>query len=150
MLTARRILAAIAALAACVATRGDGESCLFNGDCADPLLCAGRRCRAPCRDDRDCYNGWLCKPSGTERARVCLPPAEPGYCVHHSDCDAPQVCRVDGTCGGQCLVDADCRSFSPAGAAACVAFTDPVMGAVRACANHPSLVDAGADAGGGQ
>lgn len=35
--------------------------CTFNSDCADPLVCAGGYCRSQCRDDRDCYNGWVCR-----------------------------------------------------------------------------------------
>ncbi|MFO0605126.1 MAG: hypothetical protein U0324_18235, partial [Polyangiales bacterium] len=74
-------LAALALAASCVFLEGDtaglGEECLFNGDCESPLVCAGRRCRAPCRDDRDCVNGWRCRGSGDERL-VCLPPDDRG------------------------------------------------------------------------
>ncbi len=85
-----------------------GEDCLFNGDCASPNVCAGRRCRAPCRDDRDCVNGWRCRPSGQGTQRVCLPPEEHGYCTGVRDCDAPAVCGVTGRCGSQCVAAYDC------------------------------------------
>ncbi|MFO0609387.1 MAG: hypothetical protein U0324_39850 [Polyangiales bacterium] len=105
----RAALALVASLLACAEPLGaSGEDCLFNGDCASPLVCAGRRCRAPCRDDRDCVNGWRCRPAGQGSLRVCLPPAEHGYCVGVRDCDAPAVCGVTGVCGSQCLDAYDC------------------------------------------
>ena len=111
-------LAFSAALAAsCLADlqdRGLQEDCLFNGDCAAPLVCAARRCRAPCRDDRDCTNGWRCLPGAPrtcgEQAcppparRVCVEPGGPAVCFDDRDCDgAEQVCGNDGQCRFRCL-----------------------------------------------
>jgi hypothetical protein len=97
-----------AALGCAESGRSLGEDCLFNGDCEAPLVCAGRRCRAACRDDRDCVNGWRCRPAGQATLRVCLPPDEHGYCAGVRDCDAPAVCGVTGRCGSQCAADYDC------------------------------------------
>lgn len=36
--------------------------CRYNGDCPEPLVCAGLECRAQCMIDRDCANGWTCRP----------------------------------------------------------------------------------------
>ncbi len=129
-------------------TRGNGEECLFADDCADPLICAGRRCRAPCATDRDCIAGFHCKPSGVYAADggvalACLSPEETGYCTHHSDCGSPLACRLDGTCGPQCVSDADCRTFTPAGQVACVDSRPTAAGSVRVCANHPEAATDG-------
>ena len=35
--------------------------CTFNDECAQPLTCAAHSCRAQCRTDRDCVNGWVCQ-----------------------------------------------------------------------------------------
>lgn len=61
--------------------------CRFNGDCNDPLVCSAGYCRAQCMTDRDCTNGWVCRPLrlidgapgtalpavGTDKNR-CVPP----------------------------------------------------------------------------
>lgn len=41
---------------------GASAQCTFNSDCADPLVCAGGFCRIQCKTDRDCVNGWTCRP----------------------------------------------------------------------------------------
>ncbi len=92
--------------------RGQGDECLFNGDCEDTLVCAGRRCRAACRTDRDCEGGWRCQPSGQPERRVCLPPGDFGYCAYAADCDRPAVCQRNGVCGVQCRRDYDCEVYS--------------------------------------
>ncbi|MEZ4408509.1 MAG: hypothetical protein R3A52_18850 [Polyangiales bacterium] len=144
MMLPRAALLALALLGCSDAlrTRGNGEECLFADDCASPLICAGRRCRAPCATDRDCANDFHCKPSGTYVADggvalACLSPEETGYCVHHSDCGPPLACRLDGTCGPQCVTDSDCRTFTPSGALACVDSMPTDVGVVRVCANNP-------------
>ena len=53
--------------------RGLLADCTFNDECEAPLICAARRCRAPCRTDRDCTNDWVCLPSGQEDRLVCYP-----------------------------------------------------------------------------
>ena len=119
------------ALASCereVARRAAGDDCLFNGDCADPLVCAARRCRAPCRDDRDCVNGSLCRPAvrttcakppcAPPRRRVCVEPGGPAICFSDGDCEAEQLCAPDGQCRYRCApgFDIDCQSRYGAGA----------------------------------
>lgn len=113
---------------------GLGSECLFNGDCQSPLVCAGRRCRAPCRDDRDCVNGWRCRPSGVSAQRVCLPPEEHGYCTTQAECDAPSVCGPTGRCGSQCATAYDCRLYG--GSAECrVTRQDATL---MLCTDNPS------------
>ncbi|MEZ4408510.1 MAG: hypothetical protein R3A52_18855 [Polyangiales bacterium] len=111
----RWLWAALALVGACDLLdrrRAQDEQCLFNGDCEDPLVCAGRRCRAPCRTDRDCSGGWTCRPSGQTDRRVCLPPGDFGYCAYSADCDRPAVCQRNGVCGVQCRRDYDCQIYS--------------------------------------
>ncbi|MBP6829509.1 MAG: hypothetical protein KA978_01940 [Deltaproteobacteria bacterium] len=102
-------LLSAATLGSCTAPNDDGEECLFNGDCRDPLVCAARRCRRPCRSDRDCASGLLCRPSGEPGLRVCLPPDETWRCASDEECPSPQVCGPRGQCQPACLVDLDCR-----------------------------------------
>ena len=142
-------------LASCgrdVTRRGSGDECLFNGDCADPLVCAARRCRAPCRDDRDCANGWLCRPSvratcakppcAPPLRRVCLDPAAPPICFSDGDCEAEQLCAPDNACRYRCAIgfDLDCAARFGAGAR-CVA-----MGEAAVCAVDAGAPDAPPDA----
>ncbi len=119
----------------CAAPLSDtGEDCLFNGDCNAPLVCAARRCRAPCRDDRDCVKGWRCRPSGAGAQRVCLPPEEHGYCATQAECDAPSVCGPTGRCGSQCATAYDCRLYG--GSAECrVTQQDATL---MLCTDNPS------------
>lgn len=102
-------LLSAATLGSCTAPNDDGEDCLFNGDCRDPLVCAARRCRRPCRSDRDCASGLLFRPSGEPGLRVCLPPDETWRCASDEECPSPQVCGPRGQCQPACLVDLDCR-----------------------------------------
>ena len=129
---ARPLLAAVLAVA-CVVSRGEGDACLFNGDCKDPLVCAGHRCRAPCRDDRDCNNGWRCRPSGQPAQRVCLPPGDYGYCSYSAECDRPSVCQRNGACGAQCRSSYDCAIYGTRAVCAATA-QDPTL---RLCSDHP-------------
>lgn len=111
----RRVVGALAAclgLAAvpgCTARHEVGDDCLFGSDCAEPLVCAARRCRASCRSSRDCLNGTVCRPSGEFALRVCLPPGDPWQCASQEDCEAPQVCGPTHQCQPVCRVDYDCR-----------------------------------------
>ncbi len=142
-------------LASCgreLARRGSGDECLFNGDCADPLVCAARRCRAPCRDDRDCANGWLCRPSvrttcakppcAPPLRRVCVDPAAPPLCFSDGDCEVEQLCAPDNACRYRCAIgfDLDCAARFGAGAR-CVA-----MGEAAVCAVDAGAPDASPDA----
>lgn len=100
------------------ARRADGESCIFNGDCESPLVCAARRCRAPCRDDRDCHNAYTCRPQirtacgdapcPPPRLRLCVEPGGPELCFADSDCaDPAMVCGPDDTCRYTCTPGSD-------------------------------------------
>jgi hypothetical protein len=135
-------------LASCsreVARRASGDECLFNGDCADPLVCAARRCRAPCRDDRDCANAWLCRPAvratcakppcAPPLRRVCVEPGAAPLCFSDGDCEPEQLCGADNACRYRCAAgfDLDCAARFGAGS------TCAVMGGASVC-----VVDAGA------
>lgn len=53
--------------------------CMFNDDCASPLVCASGRCRVQCRTERDCGVGETCVGQGA--AQICAAPqqaARPG------------------------------------------------------------------------
>ncbi len=96
--TARWSFALLAALSASCTSplRGASEECLFNGDCREGLLCAGRRCRVVCRDGRDCAGATRCASAGDGRL-ACLPPDEPPYCRRASECAEAEVC-LRGRC----------------------------------------------------
>jgi len=107
--TARWSFALLAALSASCTSplRGASEECLFNGDCREGLLCAGRRCRVVCRDGRDCAGATRCASAGEGRL-ACLPPDEPPYCRRASECAEAEVCHR-GRCvaaGGDASTDA--------------------------------------------
>lgn len=110
-------LLAVALLAglvgACTAVRKQGEECVFNDDCAESLVCAARRCRAECRDARDCVAGWKCAAVHQDARRVCVPGNHPDFCRYHSECASPQACGFDGLCRYQCRAPRDCADFSP-------------------------------------
>jgi hypothetical protein len=135
--------------------------CVFNTDCDDGLVCAGRYCRQACNPDpsngrnpdRDCPTGWRCLSSGEQGRSVCLPPGENGFCVYHSDCREPYVCTRDGRCSDQCRADRDCERtvFDPG--AQCVFVNDVGVCDFRDAGPRPdvsaTLPDSGAslDAG---
>lgn len=94
---------------ACVARRESGRQCVFNGDCAEGLICAGHYCRVPCTSDRDCPAQGVCRSAGERDLRGCFEPSAPQLCVYASDCPAELVCTVDGTCGPECTTQRDCE-----------------------------------------
>lgn len=104
-----------AVLISCVTPkRTESQSCIFNDDCASPLVCAARQCRAPCADDRDCSGGWRCRSTETAGVRVCLP--GPAVCQFASDCgDGGWFC-VDGLCERSCSSASDCEAGQACGA----------------------------------
>jgi hypothetical protein len=138
----RRARAALLALLASLALQGCvsprqavGEDCLFSDECAQGLVCAHRRCRAVCRDDRDCVNGWQCRRSGrVEGPLACLPPSEPPLCAFSSECPAELACSHEGACIAECAQDRDCASHHPS--LRCVE---------RVCRWPAELSDGGAD-----
>ena len=113
-----RAALALAAALGCTAVeperRGLLADCTFNDECESPLICAARRCRAPCRTDRDCTNAWVCRSAGQEDRRVCYAPDTADFgCVRDSDCDSPYVCGANRECIYQCRSDYDCRIAYP-------------------------------------
>lgn len=90
-----------------VLSTSDEPECTFNSDCAEPLVCAANRCRAPCATARDCPADQRCAPSGQRGSNVCVPPESTALCALNSDCPEPWVCH-SGTCRASCAVDADC------------------------------------------
>jgi hypothetical protein len=63
------LLIAFCADAQTPARTAETSECSFNGDCEDPLVCAGGSCRTQCMSDRDCSSGWECR-----QARITNPP----------------------------------------------------------------------------
>lgn len=61
-----------------------GPQCYFNSGCAEALVCSNGGCRAQCRQDRDCYSGWVCR--APEAVNGALPPTS-GY--RHHRCAPP-------------------------------------------------------------
>lgn len=74
------VLALRGTSAEAVVPPGGSTQCVFNTDCAFPLVCGGGLCRAQCATSRDCSGGWICVQEDT-------PPILPGH-------PAPAV-RVD-------------------------------------------------------
>jgi hypothetical protein len=120
--------------------RGLLAECTFNDECQSPLLCAARQCRAPCRTDRDCSNGWRCRSAGQDDKFVCYEPTRRDTgCVRSSDCDPPLVCGPTRECIFQCRNDYDCRVAYPYEPGARCIVVDST------CDAHPIYVrDAGA------
>ncbi|MFO0631209.1 MAG: putative metal-binding motif-containing protein, partial [Polyangiales bacterium] len=103
-------LATLAAAPGCAERRAEGGSCVFNDDCADPLICAGSFCRAQCRTDRDCPASWICHNAGVAGKQVCLPPPAPVLCVTDEHCPAGASCTPAHQCRWRCARDVDCAA----------------------------------------
>lgn len=136
--TVRAAVVAVAAAVGCgvfdASPRALLEECVFNDDCASPLLCAARRCRAQCRSDRDCTNGWRCRSAGQLDKYVCYEPGtEENACVFASDCSQSFVC-ANRVCARQCRSSYDCRLVD--NAATCLVD-------LGVCSTHPHLTDGG-------
>ncbi len=93
--------------------------CVFNSDCDDGLICAGRYCRTQCNlaapvetRSRDCPAGTTCRTAAQGNVGACLPTGDNGYCVYHSECTSPLVCNIDGRCSAQCREHRDCQAIS--------------------------------------
>lgn len=94
----------------CKTVKPLGEQCVFNEDCASPLICAGHRCRAQCTGqmgDRNCLAGFVCIPSEDPRQSVCVPGDEPSLCGRDPQCPAGAVC-VQNACYWTCRDAAVC------------------------------------------
>lgn len=84
------------------ARTAEAPECSFNGDCEDPLVCAGSYCRTQCMSDRDCSSGWECRqaritnpPTGDDGSPIALPSLGDGY----NRCVPPggeNLVRIDG------------------------------------------------------
>jgi hypothetical protein len=130
--------AAMLSAARCSLFDGTGRAllaeCSFNDECESPLLCAARQCRAQCRSDRDCSNGWRCRSAGQFDKYVCYEPsAAHTGCVFPSDCAQSLVC-ANHVCSTQCRSSYDCRLVDLR--ASCLVD-------LGVCSNHPHLTDAG-------
>ncbi len=109
--------------------------CSFNDECATPLVCAARRCRAPCRTDRDCVNRGRCLSAGQVDVFVCYPPeVADTACVWSSHCLQGRVCSPERLCQVQCRADYDCQTLRRD------LTCDTTFGV---CVGHPFLDDAG-------
>jgi hypothetical protein len=109
----RAVIGVVAGLLASCTSETPGAlraQCARTSDCRSPLVCAGERCRAECREDRDCTDGAQCYPVGPG-VSVCVPPEEPVPCGLHSDCADGAYC-IAGTCRAQCREDRDCADGS--------------------------------------
>lgn len=123
-------------LSGCVTRVPLASQCLFNGDCVEPLVCAGRTCRAQCQTDRDCTPGQRCAPSEQPLRRVCLPADAPALCVWASDCPCPLICLPGNLCGPQCYTDTDCALLG-SGLRCLAADGTPAPPSGGSCSNHP-------------
>lgn len=91
----------------------EGEGCLLNSDCGNPLACSFRRCHQACREDRDCPLGVHCRPSEMPGANVCLLDDERGCaggrsCPGALQCADDEVCRTACAASNACLADQVC------------------------------------------
>ena len=126
---------AVIALALCAAgcvTRDEpgvlSDGCLINSDCADPLVCAFRRCHTQCDTVRDC-------PAGLE----CVPADRPfNVCLLADETCRTQPCPAGLVCGADLLCRAPC-SGDPGSNASCLAEQQCVNGGV--CASGVFIVD---------
>jgi Dickkopf N-terminal cysteine-rich region len=105
-----------ASIASCKTVKPLGDQCVFNSDCESPLICAGRRCRAPCTGrpgDRECLAGAVCLPSENPQTFVCVPNTEPSLCGRDPQCPAGAVC-LQSACFWTCR-DSDLCAANRAG-----------------------------------
>ncbi len=118
----------------------DGQ-CVFNSDCDNGEVCAGKVCRKPCNSragvsqaerDRDCQPpaGYTCRPADTTGSYACYPPNVPYRCVYHSECnqDRREICARDGFCRSQCITDYDCFVYTLNPTSHCVIEGDSAAG----------------------
>lgn len=116
-LLAALVVATSSSLVACRAPASEGRQCVFNDDCANPLVCAANACRAQCRSDRDCPPMFLCSPSPSPEKNVCLPQGTPALCASDDDCPNGAACAAN-QCWWRCANDPECGAHN---AGMCVA-----------------------------
>jgi hypothetical protein len=102
--TSLPVLLAVVALAllGCEAPAESGASCARASECASSLVCRLGRCRAECRENRDCGAGRSCLLDATG-AGACAVAED----VCAGSCVANLVCR-DAVCVQSCASDGDC------------------------------------------
>lgn len=130
-------LLALAAGAYCKGRELPENQCVFDSDCDNNQVCAGRFCRQSCNNrpnvpqrdrDRDCPTGYTCRPADNNGRYACYPPNQPYRCLYHSECDAPLICARDGFCRNQCASDYDCFIYTLNRASMCVREADAGTG----------------------
>jgi hypothetical protein len=107
--------------------------CVFNSDCDDNKVCAGRYCRTSCNSrpnatqaerDRDCGDVTLftCRRADDGINYACYRRGEPYRCVYHSECNQSrnEICARDGFCRSQCLEDYDCVTLTGNRSSMCI------------------------------
>ncbi|HEY4107033.1 MAG TPA: hypothetical protein VGM44_24200, partial [Polyangiaceae bacterium] len=89
------------------ASTSQGQPCVYNSECPDPLICRSGLCAFECLAASDCPRGDNCLEHRCSIADA-GPEAGPP-CVYTSDCSAPLVCR-SGQCVDECRADVDCTA----------------------------------------
>ncbi|HEY1532584.1 MAG TPA: hypothetical protein VGF76_01155, partial [Polyangiaceae bacterium] len=112
-----------------------GQSCVYNSECSDPLICRSNLCAFECLAKADCATGTDCIEhrcltplagtseggSGGEggEAGGTSSSFSPPPCVYNSDCSDPLVCRSGG-CVDECRTSVDCSAGEACLAKRCV------------------------------
>ncbi|MFO0610977.1 MAG: hypothetical protein U0414_00215 [Polyangiaceae bacterium] len=81
---------------------GEGQPCVYNTDCPDPLTCVENTCAFQCIGDKDCGPGTTCVEN-----RCTIPVVETPECVHNADCGLGFLC-TNQKCVAGCASDAGC------------------------------------------
>lgn len=135
---------------ACEATPTLGAQCVRNTECTAPLVCQLGRCRAECRENRDCPIGARCLLDATGAGACSL---DVDVCTSAVACPGGLAC-IDGKCANlcdsivQCPSDARCASGSD-GRTSCVRVdgdAGPETGSDGGSDGGSASPDAGTDA----
>jgi alpha-tubulin suppressor-like RCC1 family protein len=98
-------LAAVVLLASCEQDAARGAACRHDSDCQSPLVCALGRCRAECRESRDCEVGTHCLIEPATGVGVCSVP-DVDVCLD-TECPSGFVC-AEGQCVNSCAAVTRC------------------------------------------
>jgi hypothetical protein len=104
------------------------EECLFNDDCAAPLVCAAGMCRVQCRSDRDCSAGLTCAIDASFRNNRCVPIPPPSR-MPPTGFIAGRVETSDGQPVKSCTVE---LVYATPGRASCDAKGEFIIGDLQA------------------
>ena len=115
-------------LAACQVGATPGAACTRTSECTAPLACAFGRCRAECREARDCPLVARCV-STQGGPGVCLLPTE-AACTGDTDCPSALLCRA-GACRAPCRSSDECLGDCDLASATCVEPGEERDGGVR-------------------